>query len=128
MPKYAQRHNDEQLIQSYELLLKAINALPESRNELLGALNSLRVCPEICTECLNYKSAMRKVRKKLTEKNKEIKDLKNRIALLKNPRQGMTKFRAPEPSIIEADALEENDVQEFARAIQTGAFSRFPIG
>ena len=39
----------------------------------------------------------------------------------------MTKFRAPEPSVIVEKELDDNDVQDFAKAIHTGGFSRFPF-
>ena len=64
MPKYIPRINEVTLLKSYDLLLKAITDMPE-KQELLTALNALRVSPSICTECRNHKKSTRELRLKL---------------------------------------------------------------
>ena len=123
MPKYVPNHSEEYLLDSYQVLLKFIQCSDiDNENELLARLNALRVRPlEVCEQCASQKTARRKLQKKLTEKNREIKDLRNRVAILENPRAGMTKFRPPEPTLDERE-LDPEDVQDFAHDVQNGAF------
>ena len=95
---------------------RKIYAVAAAEPELVAALNLLR-SGTACHACACNTRSTRKLRQTLTKRNKEIRDLKNQIELLRAPRQGMSRFRP-----LAVETVEAADVQDFAHDLHNGAF------
>lgn len=87
---------------------------------LLEALNVLR-SGRGCVICQENKKATRKLRRTLTDRNKQIKDLQNRLIVFEEPRHGLYKFREPECISDETDVGPHDFEEDFCR----GAFTKW---
>jgi hypothetical protein len=105
-------------IEAYRILHAALE-IRQGDQMLLEALNTLREQKD-CLQCQKHRSNTRKLRRKITEKNKQIKDLENKILLLRDPRQGLIRFR--DPDLIETTT--DDGPNDLAHAINNSGFGR----
>lgn len=110
---------------AYKILLEMVETQPDNQT-LLAALNNLRMsvypkknAVKHCTDCEIYHGSVLDLRRKIRNKMKEIRALKQHLNKLMIPRPHRKIYTLPE--VVDND--EKNEVNDFSDALNNSIFA-----